>query len=272
MAGSTFASRSYRDLAIVLRTQKLGEADRIITVLTAFNGLVRGVAKGVRRTSSKFGATLEPFMMADVQFVHGRSLEIITQAQGRAAYGPVIAADYEKYMAASAMAEAAERIAEHDVVLPSGSTAGDPRRGGHRNAGSSGPQFDLLHGALAALARDAHAPDLILSSYLLRALAAAGWSVSTNRCVRCGGEAELVGWSVRDGGAVGSGCLEPGDQPLRPCDLGRLDALARGDWATLETTDEDASRRRTGRLVRASVQWHLDHAFRSFDLLEERPR
>lgn len=50
----------YRDEAIVLRTQKLGEADRIITMLTRDHGRIRGVAKGVRRTKSKFGARLEP--------------------------------------------------------------------------------------------------------------------------------------------------------------------------------------------------------------------
>ncbi|HEY0617698.1 MAG TPA: recombination protein O N-terminal domain-containing protein, partial [Kribbella sp.] len=48
----------YRDEAIVLRTQKLGEADRIATLLTRTHGKIRAVAKGVRRTSSRFGARL----------------------------------------------------------------------------------------------------------------------------------------------------------------------------------------------------------------------
>lgn len=135
MAGSTFASRSYRDAAIVLRTQNLGEADRIITALTSANGLVRAVAKGVRRTSSKFGATVEPFMVADVQFVHGRSLDIVTQATSRHTYGPAIVADYEKYMAASTMAETAERLMDVES---------DPSFGG--------AQFRLLHGGYSALA------------------------------------------------------------------------------------------------------------------------
>ncbi|HEX7995559.1 MAG TPA: DNA repair protein RecO, partial [Streptosporangiaceae bacterium] len=51
----------YRDDGIVLRTQKLGEADRIVTVLARKSGRVRAVAKGVRRTKSRFGARLEPF-------------------------------------------------------------------------------------------------------------------------------------------------------------------------------------------------------------------
>ena len=57
----------YRDYAVVLRQHKLGEADRIVTLLTRQHGLVRAVAKGVRRTKSKFGARLEPFAHIDVQ-------------------------------------------------------------------------------------------------------------------------------------------------------------------------------------------------------------
>ena len=70
----------YRDEAVVLRTQKLGEADRIITLLTRSSGRVRAVAKGVRRTSSRFGSRLEPFTHVDLQLAEGRSLDVITQA------------------------------------------------------------------------------------------------------------------------------------------------------------------------------------------------
>jgi DNA repair protein RecO (recombination protein O) len=57
----------YRDEAVVLRTHKLGEADRIVTMLSHYNGQIRAVAKGVRKTGSKFGSRLEPFMVVDVQ-------------------------------------------------------------------------------------------------------------------------------------------------------------------------------------------------------------
>jgi DNA repair protein RecO (recombination protein O) len=72
---------TYRDEAVVLRTQKLGEADRIVTVLSKSHGKFRAVAKGVRRTASKFGSRLEPFMVADMQFYVGRSLDTVTQAE-----------------------------------------------------------------------------------------------------------------------------------------------------------------------------------------------
>src|SRR3712207_7379727 len=73
---STTPKALYRDEGIVLRTQKLGEADRIVTVLTRRHGKVRAVAKGVRRTKSKFGARLEPFSHVDLQLYTGRTLDI----------------------------------------------------------------------------------------------------------------------------------------------------------------------------------------------------
>ena len=74
--------RLYRDRAVVLRQHKLGEADRIVTLLTRDHGLVRAVAKGVRRTRSKFGSRLEPFAHIDVQLHPGRNLDIVTQVRG----------------------------------------------------------------------------------------------------------------------------------------------------------------------------------------------
>lgn len=68
----------YRDEGVVLRTSKLGEADRIITILTRGHGKIRAVAKGVRRTKSRFGARLEPFMRVDVLIAEGRSLDVLS--------------------------------------------------------------------------------------------------------------------------------------------------------------------------------------------------
>ena len=71
----------YRDEAIVIRTQKLGEADRIITLFTREHGRVRAVAKGVRRTKSKFGARLEPASLVDIQLYIGKTFDIVTQVE-----------------------------------------------------------------------------------------------------------------------------------------------------------------------------------------------
>jgi DNA repair protein RecO (recombination protein O) len=102
--------QGYRDDGVVLRTQKLGEADRIITLLTRHNGRVRAVAKGVRRTKSRFGARLEPFTHVDVMIHPGRSLDVISQAEVIRAYGTPLVTNYPKYTAGTAMLETAERF------------------------------------------------------------------------------------------------------------------------------------------------------------------
>ena len=84
--GDNGSVQGYRDDGVVLRTQKLGEADRIITVLTRHHGRVRAVARGVRRTKSRFGARLEPFTHVDVMIIPGRTLDVITQAEAIRAY------------------------------------------------------------------------------------------------------------------------------------------------------------------------------------------
>ena len=88
----------YRDTAVVLRVQKLGEADRIITLLTRHHGRVRAVAKGVRRTTSRWGSRLEPFTHVDLQLAEGRNLDTVTQADSLAAYGEAIAREFERYL------------------------------------------------------------------------------------------------------------------------------------------------------------------------------
>ena len=100
----------YRDEGVVLRTQKLGEADRIITLLTRENGRVRAVAKGVRRTRSKFGGRLEPFTHVDLQLYAGRSLDIVQQAETIASHADRLSVDYGRYTAGTAMLETAERL------------------------------------------------------------------------------------------------------------------------------------------------------------------
>ena len=138
----------YRDEAIVLRTQKLGEADRIITMLTRANGRVRAVAKGVRRTSSRFGSRLEPFTHVDLQLAEGRSLDVITQAETLAPYGAKIGMDYEKYTAGTVMLETAERLVVEDK---------EPAL----------QQFLLLVGGLRTMAAGERNPSSVLDSFLL---------------------------------------------------------------------------------------------------------
>ncbi len=245
---ASFAARSYRTHGIVLRTYKLGEADRIIVMLTPDRGQVRAVAKGVRRTSSKLGATLEPFMLVDAQIVHGRSLDIVTQAQLKRPYGQFIAADYTLFTTANVMAETAERLTQTDDE-------------------SSAVQYRLFHGALATLARNEHNPSRVLDSYLLRALAAEGWAPSFDHCAKCGKPGPHSAVNIVLGGSVCVECRPSGSISPGPSTIELLAALLSGDWDRIDAA-ESADQRAASGIVTAFVQWHLERALTSMRHIE----
>ena len=238
----------YRDEAIVLRTQKLGEADRIVTLLTREHGKVRAVAKGVRRTSSRFGSRLEPFMVIDVQLYEGRNLDTVTQVEMIAPYARQLSADYSRYTVGTAMLETVERLVEAER---------EP----------SLQQFLLVVGAVRALAESAHAPGLVLDSYLLRALSVAGWAPSFTDCARCGAPGPHRAFAAGAGGAVCPACRPPGSASPAPETLALLSALLTGTWAVADLSDPRHRREANG-LVAAFLQFHLERSLRSLRMVE----
>ncbi|GAB3192597.1 DNA repair protein RecO [Geodermatophilus arenarius] len=245
---STTPKSLYRDEGIVLRTQKLGEADRIVTVLTRRHGKVRAVAKGVRRTKSKFGARLEPFSHVDVQFYTGRNLDIVSQAESIRSYGSVIAADYRAYTAGTAVLETADRLTAEEK---------EP----------SLRLFLLVVGALRALAEQTHPAGLVLDAFLLRAMSVAGWEPALGDCARCGLEGPHRHFSVPAGGSVCLDCRPAGAGRPNPVTIGHLEALLSGDWATAEASEAAQCREGSG-LVAALLQWHLERGLRSLPLVD----
>ena len=102
----------YRDQGVVLRTIKLGEADRIVTIFTQTNGKVRAVAKGIRKTTSKFGARLEPLTHVDLLLWQGRSdLDIVNQVEVLNAFRPV-REDLTRLPRGMALLEVADQLAQ----------------------------------------------------------------------------------------------------------------------------------------------------------------
>src|SRR5581483_1801225 len=99
----------YRDEAVVLRTYRLGEADRIVVLFTKGRGKVRAVGKGVRKTTSRFGARLEPTSHVALQLFDGRNLDTITQAETLEHFR-TLREDLERITRASAMLEAVDSI------------------------------------------------------------------------------------------------------------------------------------------------------------------
>ncbi len=247
----------FRDDGVVLRTQKLGEADRIITVLTRGHGRVRAVARGVRRTKSKFGARLEPFSHVDVQFfargseLTGRGLPLFTQTETIAPYGQGIVSDYARYTAGTAMLETAERFTDHE---------GEPNV----------QQYLLLVGGLRTLAAGEHTPGLVLDAFLLRSLAMGGYAPSFEDCAKCGLDGPNRFFSVASGGVVCGDCRVPGSVVPSPEALRLLGALLTGDWETADATEPRHAREGTG-LVSAYLHWHMERGLRSLRYVDRTP-
>lgn len=248
----------YRDDGIVLRTQKLGEADRIITVLTRRTGRVRAVAKGVRRTKSRFGARLEPFTHVDLLLYPGRSLDVITQADTVRAYGEPLAGDYPRYTSGTAMLETAERLTpvEKEPVIR---------------------QFLLLVGGLRALGEGVHDARLVLDAYLLRSLAVAGYAPALDECAVCGaagpaaaGPEQAAGsrtFAIPAGGLTCRRCRPAGAATPSAHTLALMSALLRGDWEHADASQPRHQVECSG-LVAAYLQWHLEHSIRSLRHVE----
>ncbi len=232
---------TYRDEVVILRTHKLGEADRIVTMLSRRHGKVRAVAKGVRRTSSKFGSRLEPFMVADVQLYQGRSLDIVQQAESLGSYGTDIAAHYDRFTSANAMVETADRLSDSEATPE---------------------QYLLLVGGLRALSRGEHVPRSILDSYLLRVMSLSGWAPSLDDCARCGTPGPHSTFVVQLGGLVCPNCSPAGSPRVAERTLTLLRALIAGEWDVIDAASPAEAAAASG-LVGAYAQWHLERGIRS---------
>ncbi|MEE1296298.1 MAG: DNA repair protein RecO [Bifidobacterium sp.] len=236
----------YHDEGVVLRTAKLGEADNIVTLFTRDHGKVRAVARGVRRTKSRFGGRLEPFMRVDLLLGEGRTFDAISQAESVAAYPAAIIGDMDAYAAANAIAETLNDLAgtEHEPAPA---------------------QYRLLVGALHALAARRHAPRAIAGSYVLRALSMAGWTPRLDTCVVCGGREDLTYFSPAAGGAMCTRDHTPDAARLSDATRRQLVAMLAGDWATLDAAPLEAA---ALPLAQAWAEYYLERPLRSLRLLD----
>lgn len=180
----------YRDDAVVLRTYKLGEADRIVVLCGRARGKIRAVAKGVRRTRSKFGSRLEPGSIVQLQLYEGRNLDIVTQAERIVAL-PELRADLDRYGRAAVLLEAVDAVA---------------------NEGEGNPAlYKLLTGALTEL--NESGSTMVVPAFVAKLLALEGVQPMVEACVSCGREDELVVIQLHEGGVLCRECRR-GGQPI----------------------------------------------------------
>jgi len=233
----------YRDTGIVLRDYKLGEADRIVVILTERHGKVRAVAKGVRKTRSRFGARLEPMSHAAVLFYEGRDLDIVTQAESIDHFRP-IRDDLDRITRASAMLEAVDQLAQDREVNPR--------------------LYQMLLGALRTLA--AHNGPLVVPSFFWKVLALEGFRPMLDECAVCGATTDLVAFDLEEGGVL---CAA--DRRGTPISAEALDLLRRilgGQLGAALNEVPSASTHELEQLATRAMEHHLERRLRSITLLD----
>lgn len=232
----------YRDAAIVLRTYRLGEADRIVVLLTRRSGKVRSVAKGVRRTRSKFGSRLEPGSHVDVQLHRGRGeLDIVTQAETIASHRRT-REDLGRLTHASALLEAVDQLALDR----------EPNR----------RLFDMLVGGLRTIEEDD--PALVVGAFFLKLLANEGVEPELSACIECRSTEGPFVWAVDAGGircrSCGSG------RALSDEALAVSRAVLGGGLRTALTLPEGPVVHEVEDFAARSLEAHLERRLRALDL------
>lgn len=174
---------NYRDDAVVLRTYRLGESDRIVVFLTEEHGKVRAVAKGVRKTRSRLGSRLEPMSIVSVLLHAGRQLDIVSQVEAiDTASG--LRSSLDKMTQGLAMLEAVDQMTIDREPVPH--------------------IYRMLTGALGALGTGGSS--MVVAAFYLKLLAAEGFAPELGQCVSCGDEGDLVAFDIVNGGVQCRAC------------------------------------------------------------------
>jgi len=233
----------YRDRGVVLRTIRLGEADRIVTLMTEAHGKVRAVAKGVRKTKSRFGARLEPLGHVAMLLYQGRELDIITQAESVEHFRSV-REDLEAVTMATAMLEAVDQVAQE--------RQSNPRL------------YAMLVGALRALA-SSRSP-MVVPSFFLKLLALEGFEPVLNQCASCGADAELVAFDIDEGGALCRQCRR--GPSLSPEALELMRRILSGGLSGVLSDPDPAGAHDVSILASRAIEHHLERRLRSLGVLD----
>jgi DNA repair protein RecO (recombination protein O) len=235
----------FRDHGVVLRTHKLGEADRIVVLLTETHGKVRAVAKGVRRTKSKFGSRLDPLSHVDLVLWQGRrDLDGVNQVEVTDSFR-VVREDLRRMTCGLSLLEVADQISQERHADP--------------------PLYQMLVGALRALNDPARDPMLLAPAFFLKALVLDGAGPELDRCVSCGGgdgdEDGLVAFDPVEGGTLCRSCRR--GRPISPEALVLLRAITRGGLGPVLAGPPPPGAAEVVTLATEAMEAHLDRRLRT---------
>jgi DNA repair protein RecO (recombination protein O) len=236
----------YRDEGVVLRTIRLGEADRIVTVLTRGRGKVRAVAKGVRRTKSRFGARLEPLAHVAMLLYEGRELDVVTQAEALEHFRPV-REDLDRLAKAHTLLEACDQVAQE-------------RQANVR-------LYQMLVGALRALAgRDS---PVLVPAFFLKVLASEGACPMLDGCAGCGSPGAAVAFDVEEGGVLCPACAQRVSAPaISAPALELVRRVLTGDLVGALNHAAGPATGEVDRLATRAMEHHLERRLRSVTVLD----
>ena len=227
------------DQGIVLRTYSFGEADKVVVLISSTNGKLRCVAKGIRKTKSRFGGRLEPFVYVDLVLYEGRNLGTITQAEVIDAH-PKLRTDLEAVGAAGVMAEVVDLVVQE----------GEPSVG----------MFLLLQRGLAGLEAGSDIPSL-LTHFLLRTAGVIGFTPALDACASCG-SLEVERFSYAAGGAVCASCAPASSIRLREGVMDHLIEVANREVLTQPDLAPDAQA-----VAKKFLEVHLERPLKSLEVL-----
>lgn len=234
----------YRDDGVVLRTYKLGEADRIIVIYTRGRGKVRAVAKGIRKTKSKFGARLDPASIVHLQCYEGRNLDIVTQVESRKIFLE-LRANLDSYGRAAVLLEIVDQVAVEAEANPA--------------------LYKLLTGALAELDRSGN--PMVVPAFVAKLLALEGVQPYLEACVSCEATENLVALDISEGGVLCRDCRrgEPLSHEAREALLLVFDGQVK---AALEMTSETVVNELEGLSARM-IEQHIERRLRTSEVLHQ---
>jgi DNA repair protein RecO (recombination protein O) len=216
-----------------------------VVLLSPNNGKIRTVAKGIRKTKSRFGGRLEPFTHVDLILYEGRNLDTITQVAVIEPF-PRLRGSLDAVVAAGTMVEAADAVAQEDEA--------------------SMRLFLLLHRGLRALESGQIGADLV-TSYLLKLADVVGVAPSLLVCASCGRVSGLHRFSFGGGGAICDTCRTDGAVRLRDGVTEYLAALAHAEFGQMPETDVGLAGEAMG-IARRFVEYHLDRKLTSLTVME----
>ena len=183
----------YKEQGVVLRSAKLGEADKIVTIMTQGSGKVRGVAKGIRKTTSRFGARLEPTTHVALQCYRGRELDVVTQVETIDA-NRQLRDSYASLTHAISMLEAVDQVAQER----------------ERNTGL----YRMLVGALVTMAMQPS--PMVSAAFFWKLLSLEGFHPELDTCARCGAGDPFVAFDLQEGGVLCEPCGRHGGRRITP--------------------------------------------------------